>query len=74
MIVSHVKDDIEHWSLLVHEGDRYPYKLVPVAPDSFVQQLSPTRRFVFARRGNAVVAIEVHYRGAIRRAEKALPR
>jgi hypothetical protein len=70
MLISHAKDDMEHWSLIVHEGSRNPYKLVPAARDSFFQQLSPTRRFVFVRRDSAVIAIELHYRGEIRRGVK----
>jgi hypothetical protein len=72
LLVTVVNDgDIEdHWSLMLQEGEFAPYKLVPSAVDSFVQQLDPERRVVFLRRNSAVTAIELSGRGTMRRGVK----
>jgi hypothetical protein len=60
----------DHWSLVVQEGEFSPYKLVPFASDSFVQQLDAGRRIVFLRLNNVVTAIELSGRGKVRRGVK----
>jgi hypothetical protein len=70
MLIGHVHDAKEHWSLLIDEGNRYPYMLIPIARDSFSYQLDSARRVVFVRRDTAVVAIELHSRGEFRRGAK----
>jgi hypothetical protein len=62
----------EHWSLVLQEGELASYKLIPLAADSFVQQLDPGRRIVFLRVDSAVTAIELSGRGRVRRGVKVL--
>jgi hypothetical protein len=57
----------DHWSLMVQEGEGAAYKLVLVAPDSFVHQLDRRRHIAFARVDGAVTSIEFSGVGPVRR-------
>ena len=68
--VSRINDGGDHWSLLVEQIDLSPYKIIPVAGDTFVHQMIPGRRIVFVRGDSGVTGIELHIRGTIRRGAK----
>lgn len=74
LLVTVVNDGVDHWSLMVQEGQLTPYKLVLVAPDSFVHQLNRRYRVVFVRRDSTVTAIELSGHGPARRGDKLLTR
>jgi hypothetical protein len=60
----------DHWSLMAQVGDYALYKLVLVAPDSFVYQLDPNRHVVFVRRDGTVRALELSWRGRVHRGDR----
>lgn len=73
MLVSHIHDEDNHWSLLVHEGSNAPYKLILAARDSFFHQMIPSRRIVFVRNDSGVVGVEIRSLQQVRRGRKLPP-
>jgi hypothetical protein len=57
----------DRWSLLLHEGRAFPYKIIPFARDSFAHRLHRDRRISFTRGDTSITAVELSADGQSRR-------